>query len=284
MTTLLLTLALAVAQQPALSNGTIQPRAVGGNLQQEIRALAAAQKEPIWIGFAVATHRGDQQMCCWNGDVAGGGCCTGCRLEPGASNAVTFTGRVDGVQIEPSDVAFILIRYENAAVTRIRTFSEACPLDAGGRTLHWLTGVRASDSIAFLATFLDGKATSRIAESALAALAMHQDAAALDRLVSAARAGATTNIRGQALFWLAQRAGDKAVGVIAEAIARDPETEVKRRAVFALSQLPRDEGVPRLIEVAKTNSNPAVRRQAMFWLGQTRDPRALKFFEEILFK
>jgi hypothetical protein len=25
-----------------------------------------------------------------------------------------------------------------------------------------------------------------------------------------------------------------------------------------------------------------VRKQAMFWLGQTKDPRAVKFFEEIL--
>jgi hypothetical protein len=37
-----------------------------------------------------------------------------------------------------------------------------------------------------------------------------------------------------------------------------------------------------LIQVARTNPNPAVRKQAMFWLGQSRDARALAFFEEIL--
>jgi HEAT repeat protein len=57
---------------------------------------------------------------------------------------------------------------------------------------------------------------------------------------------------------------------------------VKRQAVFALSQLPRGEGVTRLIDVAKNNRNPAVRKQAMFWLGQSQDPRALAFFEEVL--
>jgi len=57
---------------------------------------------------------------------------------------------------------------------------------------------------------------------------------------------------------------------------------VKKKAVFALSQLPKDEGVPRLMEVARSNRNPEVRKQAMFWLGQTKDPRAVKFFEEIL--
>ena len=41
-------------------------------------------------------------------------------------------------------------------------------------------------------------------------------------------------------------------------------------------------GVPKLIEVARTHRNPAVKKQAMFWLGQSRDPRALAFFEEVL--
>ena len=90
--------------------------------------------------------------------------------------------------------------------------------------------------------------------------------------------------RSDALFWLAQRAGREAVAAITNAIDNDPETDVKRRAVFALSQLPRDEGVPKLIEVARTHRNPEVRKQAFFWLGQSKDPRALQFFEEILLK
>ena len=54
--------------------------------------------------------------------------------------------------------------------------------------------------------------------------------------------------------------------------------------MFALSQLPKDEGIPLLIKVAKSNQNPAVRKQAMFWLGQSKDPRALDFFAEVLSK
>ena len=72
------------------------------------------------------------------------------------------------------------------------------------------------------------------------------------------------------------------MGAITGAIENDPDTEVKKKAVFALSQMPKDEGVPKLIEVAKTNHNPEVRKQAMFWLGQSNDPRALDFFEQVL--
>ena len=40
--------------------------------------------------------------------------------------------------------------------------------------------------------------------------------------------------------------------------------------------------MPLLINVARTNANPAVRKQAMFWLGQSKDPRALEFFDSVL--
>jgi HEAT repeat protein len=92
----------------------------------------------------------------------------------------------------------------------------------------------------------------------------------------------SSHVRGQALFWLAQKAGQKAMGAITGAIDNDPDTDVKKKAVFALSQMPKDEGVPKLIEVAKNNRNREVRKQAMFWLGQSNDPRALEFFEQLL--
>ena len=82
---------------------------------------------------------------------------------------------------------------------------------------------------------------------------------------------------------LARSEGGRESGqAITDRIDNDPDTEVKKRAVFALSQLPKDEGIPLLINVARTNSNPEVRKQAIFWLGQSKDARALAFFEEVL--
>ena len=37
-----------------------------------------------------------------------------------------------------------------------------------------------------------------------------------------------------------------------------------------------------LIGLAHDRESPKVRGTALFWLGQSKDPRALKFFEEIL--
>ena len=114
------------------------------------------------------------------------------------------------------------------------------------------------------------------------ALSVSHEPEALTEMIRMAREDESSHVRGQALFWLAQKAGQKAVSTITGAIENDPDTDVKKKAVFALSQLPKDEGVPKLIEVAKTNRNREVRKQAMFWLGQSKDPRALEFFQQIL--
>jgi HEAT repeat protein len=74
------------------------------------------------------------------------------------------------------------------------------------------------------------------------------------------------------------------MSAINDAIENDVDTGVKKKAVFALSQLPKDEGVPKLIEVARNQKNSEVRKQAMFWLGQSGDPRALAFIEQVLSK
>jgi hypothetical protein len=273
-----ITAAAVFAQQPRLTNANLQPQALSGSLDRAIRDLSARTNDPFWIGYAVPSANPDSNMCCWSN----GGQMT-CNLEPGSTNPMNVTQNTGPLRLESGDVFFVLYRVERGQVNRIRSFSEECALDAGGRTVQWLTGVKPSESVAVLNTYANGT-ERKTADSALSALAMHADPTALDTLIRLARNAPSTHVRGQSLFWLAQRAGQKAVGTITDAINNDPETEVKRRAVFALSQLPKDEGVPLLIDVARKNSNPAVRKQAIFWLGQSKDPRALKFFEEILFK
>jgi HEAT repeat protein len=46
--------------------------------------------------------------------------------------------------------------------------------------------------------------------------------------------------------------------------------------------LPNGEGIPLLIQLAKTSHNAEVRKQAMSSLAQSRDQRAVAFFEEVL--
>jgi hypothetical protein len=146
----------------------------------------------------------------------------------------------------------------------------------------WLGVARGRQGYEVLSRLLRDDQSERFREKAVFALYVSKEPEAVDAIVGVAHHDPSGHVRGQALFWLAQKAGKRAAATITEAIENDPETDVKKHAIFALSQLPKDEGVPLLIQVARTNGNPAVRKQAMFWLGQSQDPRALAFFEQIL--
>jgi HEAT repeat protein len=157
------------------------------------------------------------------------------------------------------------------------------PLPVRKQAAFWAANLRGRVGFELVrAAVAGGSGDWEFRKHATFAFSQSREPEAADALIQLARTDPSADVRGQALFWLAQMAGRKAAVAITAAIESDPDTKVKERAVFALSQLPRDEGVPKLIEVARTNRNPRVRQQAMFWLGQSKDPRALSFFAEVL--
>jgi HEAT repeat protein len=360
LSTALLTCAVAVAaaQEPRIANGRVTTQGAAA-LQQSFRAAVASHADTGWIGYSVPVVDGERTMCCSGSSFVNGttftsdgqSCCSSCRIEP--STGTTMTPRTapaasGPIKLEGATSMVVLFRVVNKQVERIRVFSEDCQLDAGGREVTWLSGVKGAESVALLESLITAQPDrrDRIVEGAIAAIALHQDQgadgalerllatsqptavrarvpfwlgnsrgrrgldllrrvvkddpsievkkkavfgisqsrepSAVDILIDNARANADTSVRAESIFWLGQKAGDKAAAAITERIEQDPDTEVKKKAVFALSQLPKSEGVPLLLQVARTNSNPAVRKQAIFWLGQSKDPRALDYFAEVL--
>jgi hypothetical protein len=150
------------------------------------------------------------------------------------------------------------------------------------KALFWTARARGRQGFETARRMLKDDASPGMQKEAVFALTQSREPEVVPTLIDAARTHPAPEVRSQALFWLAQKAGKEAEATITRAIDEDPETSVKERAVFALSQLPKDEGIPLLIQVARTNKNTAVRKKAMFWLGQSKDPRAIDFFESVL--
>lgn len=275
--------------QSNITNASLETRAAG-ELSRTFQELVASAG-PFWIGYAVPAQNPDWNSCCWNnGSERQAGCCGRCSIEATSGDSHTIgTGRRHRqvVELEDGEVV-VLLRVADRQVERVRAFSADCEVDAGGRRVVWLTGVRPAASVALLKDLAESRppqaGKDKVRSGAIVAISAHDGPESTDALIRLAKDHTSGRARADALFWLAQKAGLKAAGAITDAIENDPDTKVKERAVFALSQLPGDEGVPKLIEVARTNRNPKVRQQAMFWLGQSKDPRALKFFEEVLLK
>ena len=57
---------------------------------------------------------------------------------------------------------------------------------------------------------------------------------------------------------------------------------MKKKIIFSLGQLNKKNCLRKLMEIAKSDPSVQVRKEAVFWLGQSNDPDAQKFLEEIL--
>jgi hypothetical protein len=267
----------AFAQQPDFVNARIVARPAQPDVARAIAAITKAQVEPAWIGYSVPALNNDAFG-------RGDGWSERCRLEQQRVDPATKTPLPGPIRLEPAPNLMVLVRLQTNEVQRVRTFSGDCQVDAGGLQVYWLGDVNAAQSVEFLKTLVTSAIPNTArdqSESALSAIALHRDSAASAAILDLAKNGAP-RLRQRALVWIARRAESQAIGIISQAIDNDPDVEVKRQAVSALSQLPRNEGIPLLIKLARSHTNPVVRKQAMQRLGQSNDPRALSFFEEVL--
>jgi hypothetical protein len=86
--------------------------------------------------------------------------------------------------------------------------------------------------------------------------------------------------RKQALFWFGQ--GDAPTKDLVRLYDSLDARSLREHFAFVVSQRRDNEAIDKLIDLARTDRDADVRKQAMFWLGQTKDPRAIKFFHDVL--
>ena len=194
-------------------------------------------------------------------------------LIPGAERKV-MNGAISAIGMHRDPAA-------DAALDRLSAPSQ--DEETRRQAAFWLGNSRGRHGYESLVRILKEDPSDRVREHAVFALTQSKEPQAIPTVVATAREDKSPRVRQQALFWLAQRA-ERGISEaeIRRAIEQDPENTVKRRAVAALAQIKNGDGVPVLIEIARTNKNPVVRKEAMHWLGQSKDPRAVKFFEDVL--
>ena len=91
-------------------------------------------------------------------------------------------------------------------------------------------------------------------------------------------------MRKQALFWAGQNGGASTES-FASLYDKMTDAEIKEQLIFVLSQRSRDgKALEKLMDIAKTDKDKEMRSKAIFWLGQSRDPRAVKFLEDLITK
>jgi hypothetical protein len=188
--------------EPRITRAERHTHAIPGSLEPAFRALVKAQQRPAWIAYIVPRAERGGDTCLW---------------EHQAPAAPT-------VMLEGARHAVILFRVERAEVTRIRAYAADCELDAGDLPLHWLTGVRASESIRLLDSFTQSVEASRftqpLAASAIYAMGAHADPRALDLLIVKARTAPSPIVRRAAFSAIGRLRDPKALAFLDEVLIR----------------------------------------------------------------
>lgn len=151
--------------------------------------------------------------------------------------------------------------------------------------IFWLGNYGDAKSLADLKDIYAKEKSDSVKKQIVFALQLSRQKEAVEELIRIAKQDASLDVRKQAVFWLGQKASAESIKALKDIVGEPGEdTKLKNQAVFAISQLPKDKSVPMLIDIAKSNKTASIRKNAIFWLGQSGDPAAVKFFEEILLK
>jgi HEAT repeat protein len=248
------TLALG-AQPKLLVNATVDTRS-GAALDREFKTLLAAQPQPAWIMYDVPAVRNPSLSCEYVRDGYS---------SPGV------------IHLEPPGHAVILFRVEANAVTRIRSLSPDCEIDAGGLPVHWLTDVAPAQSVALLASYvprreLDGDGPGTAAVAAIGAHADPSADAALDRLLAPTQ---PEWLRRSTASLVASQRGRPGVEAVKNLIANDSSDNVRQAAINGLARNKEPEAVDLLIATARADRNPRIRAQAISALNRKPGQPAL---------
>lgn len=150
------------------------------------------------------------------------------------------------------------------------------------RVVNWMGSSRGKHGLDVLKGLIANDPDPRVRERAVSALASSREPEAMDLLLQIARSDKNPKLRAQAISDLGRKPSDKVVAILSNAAENDPDLDVQRRAISTLHSLPDGEGIPVLIKIVKDTKSPEVRKQAMSSLRNSRDPRALAFFEDVL--
>lgn len=270
--------AAPIAQQQ-VQNGRVERRQAA-SIDRELGATSSA--EPVWMAWRVPMVEGRRDLCSWYVDdsIATRGFLV--EPAPGSPGRPQITPPTGAVPIEAGTGLVTLVRVVEGRVERLRTLSDDCPIDAGGRTIYWLDGVAPAESLKFLdgltratsPAILDrvaGEARRSIATSAIGAIALHHDPGAETILLRLATGDPDTTLRRQAGTRLASRS-QRGFDEIRKLIASEQNQSVRRGFVSALGQTRFPATAEALLALARSDADAAVRGDAIYYYASAAGP------------
>jgi hypothetical protein len=240
----------AAPQAPApvqIQNGKVETRA-GAAIDREIAAVSTANStDPVWVAWRAPMIAGDRDMCGWYSDRTGKvrGMFVDEDFRTSGSDVRTspqITPPTGPVPLEAGTGLVVLTRAVGGKVERLRTLSDDCPMDAGGRTVYWLSSITPAESLRFLSGLTRDTSSDRtmvdnerqIVSSAIRAIGYHANAAADGMLDALAADHTDSSVRRQAATTLGTYRGAHGAATLTRLIGSVKDGDERRSLVTAL--------------------------------------------------
>jgi len=152
------------------------------------------------------------------------------------------------------------------------------------QAIFWLGQKRSEDNANYLKSLYSRVKSDALKDKIIFSLSQQRDFGNADWIMKIALdPKESIEMRKQALFWAGQMGGS--TESFASLYDKMTDSEIKEQLIFVLSQRSKDgKALEKLMEIAKTDKDKELRSKAVFWLGQSRDPRAAKFLEDLISK
>ncbi|MCW8877435.1 MAG: HEAT repeat domain-containing protein [Kangiellaceae bacterium] len=262
---------------------------VGKNLERTMKNLSkekSAGGAEQWFFYEVDMEPNNGMPCCFMSEVRSGDVKfkeneMGCDLDKRSNSWGSSHQR----NIVDSKTLSIYYHWKEGELNDMFLAGSECPVYTGKSQLTQLTGVRSSQSLAYLVTLAEktkSKSNRRSANHAIAGIALHQGDSAHVALEKIANSNSKSKSH-DAIFWLGvarNEAGYHSLAKIVDDSSRSEKS--KKQAVFALSQNSSDKATSKLVELVKQNQSAKIQGEALFWLAESKSPQAFGLIKDIL--
>jgi tetratricopeptide (TPR) repeat protein len=157
------------------------------------------------------------------------------------------------------------------------------PQELREQAIFWLGQHKGAENQAFLRNLFPRLDNQDLKEKVLFAVSQSRDSDNARWLLDVAlNERESIEIRKKALFSAGQSRGAPTAD-FAALYDRVQDREIKNQLILVFSQRSRDPvAMDKLFAIAKNDPDRELRKSAIFWIGQSRDPRAVQFLQDLI--
>ena len=166
----------------------------------------------------------------------------------------------------------------------IRDYAErpGAPVEARGKAIFWLSQQHDGANAAYLRALYGRLTDDDLKDKTIFAISQLGGADNTNWLVDlAANKQESVEMRKKALFWAGQ-SNEVSLDRLTGLYDRMDDRDMKVQMIFVYSQRHEGAALDKLIDIAKHDTDPELRKKAIFWIGQSHDPKAAQYLQEVI--